>query len=155
MTTTTQAHVRPPRHQPRNVNEIHNQRLGIQDRIALTVTTAVGTMYAVYLFAVWMGVWMLWQGYMGHKAFDPYPFAFLLFLGNIIQLLLMPLIMVGQNLQGKHSELRAEEEFQTTQSSYHDIEAILKHLDDQDQQLLRQTKLIEQLTRGKDVGDSA
>jgi uncharacterized membrane protein len=118
--------------------------MGFQDKIALNVTTAVGTMYAVYLFAVWMGGWMIWQHYAAHK-FDPYPFAFLLFLGNIIQLLLMPLIMVGQNIQGKHSELRADEEYHTTMSSYQDIEAILKHLDAQDQELLRQTKLLEDL----------
>jgi len=97
-------------------------------------------MYAVYFFAIAMGAWMLWQGSLAHKPFRSLSFCFfLLFLGNIIQLLLMPLIMVGQNIQAKHSELRAEEEYNTTQSSYHDIEAILKHLDAQDQELLRQT----------------
>lgn len=137
------------RHKPRNVNELHKELLGLQDKIALAVTTAVGTMYAVYAFAIWMGGWMLWQTRFAHKPFDPYPFAFLLFLGNIIQLLLMPLIMVGQNIQGKHSELRAEEEFKTTQSSYHDIESILKHLDEQDQELLRQTKMLEELMNAR------
>lgn len=138
---------RPIRHKPRNVNDLHKLAMKLQDKIALTVTTAIGTMYAVYAFAIWMGGWMLWQGHFSHKPFDPYPFAFLLFLGNIIQLLLMPLIMVGQNIQGKHSELRAEEEFKTTQSSYHDIEAILKHLDEQDKELLRQTKMLDDLVR--------
>jgi len=135
------------RHVPKNVNAIHKSALGLQDKIALAITTAIGTMYAVYFFAIAMGAWMLWQGSLAHKPFDPYPFAFLLFLGNIIQLLLMPLIMVGQNIQAKHSELRAEEEYNTTQSSYHDIEAILKHLDAQDQELLRQTKLLEEMVK--------
>jgi len=150
-TMSTESTAQRVRHKPRNVNALHKAGMGIQDRIALAVTTGIGTMYAVYLFAIWMGAWMLWQGYFSHKPFDPYPFAFLLFLGNIIQLLLMPLIMVGQNIQGKHSELRAEEEFHTTQSSYNDIEAILKHLDDQDKELLRQTKMLEQLMRGGKV----
>lgn len=134
------------RHHPQNINERHKQGLGVQDRIALVITRAIGTMYAVYFFALFMVGWMLWQSYISQQPFDPFPFAFLLFLGNIVQLLLMPLIMVGQNLQGRHTEIRADEEFKTTMTSYHDIEAILKHLDAQDQELLQQTKLIQELT---------
>lgn len=145
---STRSYDRSARHEPKNVNAAHKERLCMQDRIALVITSAVGTMYAVYFFAMFMGGWMLWQTHFAHKAFDPYPFAFLLFLGNIIQLLLMPLIMVGQNIQGKHSELRAEEEFNTTRSSYKDIEHILERLDAQDQELLRQTKMLEELIRG-------
>jgi len=133
------------RHTPQNVNERHRKGLGLQDRIAVTITTAIGTMYAVYFFAVFMTGWMLWQAVISQHPFDPYPFAFLLFLGNIVQLLLMPLIMVGQNIQGRHNELRADEEFKTTMTSYHDIEHILSHLDAQDQEMLKQTKILQEL----------
>lgn len=135
------------RHLPQNVNKKHKQSLGLQDNIALVITTAVGTMYAVYLFATVMLGWMIWQSAIAQHPFDPYPFAFLLFLGNIIQLLLMPLIMVGQNIQSRHAELRADEEFKTTISSYHDIEHILAHLDAQDKELLKQTLLLEEITK--------
>jgi uncharacterized membrane protein len=136
-------------HVPENVNEKHKSTLGVQDRIALSITTAIGTMYAVYFFAIFMAGWMIWQSFASHAPFDPYPFAFLLFLGNIVQLLLMPLIMVGQNIQGRHAELRSEEEYQTTTSSYHDIRDILEHLDAQDMELLKQSKLLEQLLKNK------
>jgi uncharacterized membrane protein len=139
------------RHKPVNTFEATKQKLGVQDRIALVITAAVGTMYAVYFFAIFMAGWMLWQAASGQKAFDPYPFAFLLFLGNIVQLLLMPLIMVGQNIQGQHVEIRANEEYKTTMSSYCDIEHILEHLDAQDKELLKQTQLIEDLL--KRIGD--
>lgn len=135
------------RHKPRNINKVHKESMGMQDRIALGITTAIGTMYAVYFFALAMAGWMLWQVKFATKPFDPYPFAFLLFLGNIVQLLLMPLIMVGQNIQAKHAELRAEEEYHTTMSSYHDIETILQHLDSQDKELLRQTNILEDLAQ--------
>ncbi|HVC36665.1 MAG TPA: DUF1003 domain-containing protein [Candidatus Dormibacteraeota bacterium] len=134
------------RHQPENINQKHKNSLGFQDRLALLITTAVGTMYAVYFFAIFMTGWMLWQGAISHHPFDPYPFAFLLFLGNIIQLLLMPLIMVGQNIQGKHATIRADEEYKTTMTSYHDIEHILKHLNEQDIELLKQTKILQRLS---------
>ena len=137
------------RHKPQNSNLLHKNSLGLQDRIALIITTAIGTMYAVYAFAIFMFGWMLWQGHLDHHPFDPYPFAFLLFIGNIIQLLLMPLIMVGQNIQGRHNEIRANEEFKTTTTSFHDIEAILKHLDEQDAKMLVQTNLIEELLKNK------
>ncbi len=59
------------RHRPQNVNQKHNEQMGLQDRIALFVTAAVGTMYAVYFFALFMASWMLWQGYVDAKPFDP------------------------------------------------------------------------------------
>jgi len=137
------------RYEPQNINQKHKATFKIQDRMALGITSAIGTMYAVYFFAVFMLGWMIWQAYFTQKPFDPYPFAFLLFLGNIVQLLLMPLIMVGQNIQGRHAEIRAEEEYKTTMTSYHDIEHILAHLDAQDQELLKQTKLLEELLTKK------
>jgi uncharacterized membrane protein len=137
------------RHQPKNVNREHEQSLTTQDRIALVITSAVGTMYAVYLFGLVIAGWMLWQGKISHKPFDPYPFVFLLFMGNIVQLLLMPLIMVGQNIQSRHAEIRSDEEFKTTTSSFHDIEQILLHLNAQDAELLKQSKLLEELVSSK------
>jgi uncharacterized membrane protein len=113
-----------------------------QDQIALAITGAIGTMYAVYVFATFMAGWMLLQVVSGKAAFDPYPFAFLLFLGNIVQLLLMPLIMVGQNLQSRHAEARSEEEYRTVGKIFHDNETALAHLDAQDRELLRQTQLL-------------
>ena len=41
--------------------------------------------------------------------FDPAPaFVMWLFISNMIRILLMPLIMVGQNLLSRHSEMRTE-----------------------------------------------
>jgi uncharacterized membrane protein len=132
----------PSHHVPRNVYQEVHRGLEAQDRIALVVTGAVGTMWAVYAFATFMIGWMLFQVAAGKQAFDPYPFAFLLFLGNIIQLLLMPLIMVGQNLQNRHAEARAEEEYETVGKIFHDIEETMRHLDAQDGELLGQTHLL-------------
>lgn len=137
------------RYKPQNVNQQHEAALSFQDRLALFITSAVGTMYAVYFFIVALAGWMLWQGAISHHPFDPYPFAFLLFMGNIVQLLLMPLIMVGQNIQGRHAELRSNEEYKTTLSSYRDLEEIMRHLDRQDELLERQAKMIDRLLQVK------
>ncbi len=116
------------RHVPQNVNIKHRERFSFQDKLALHLTKIIGTMYAVYFFSLFILGWMFWQTLILVEPFDPFPFVFLLFLGNIIQLLLMPLILVGQNLQGRHAEIRAEEEYKTTQSNSKDIELILNHL---------------------------
>jgi len=137
------------RHKPENINLRHKSNLKFQDRIALFATGAIGTMYAVYFFIVFMLGWMIWQTYFLEKPFDPYPFAFLLFIGNVVQLILMPLIMVGQNIQGKHSEIRADEEYKTTISSYKDLEQIILHLNKQDEAMKKQLDLLLKLSEKK------
>lgn len=137
----------PQRYKPENVNIKHKGSLSLQDKIALAITSAVGTMYAVYFFILFMGLWLIWQLFFSTDPFDPYPFSFLLFIGNIAQLLLMPLIMVGQNLQGKHAMIRAEEEYKTTNSIYKDIEILLLHLDRQSKLIEKQEELLEKLSK--------
>ena len=58
------------------------------------------------IIMAWTFIWLGWN-ILAPPAwgFDPYPaFVLWLFISNMIQILLMPLIMVGQNLQGRHSE---------------------------------------------------
>ena len=70
--------------------------------------------------------------------FDPYPaFVLWLFLSNMIQICLMPLIMVGQNLQGRHAEARAEADFEVNTKAERQIETILLHLERQNELVLR------------------
>ncbi len=128
--------------QPVNVNEVHEGRLSMNDRVALWITRAVGTMWAVYFMATGMAGWMFCQAWLHNQAFDPYPYAFLLFLGNVIQLLLMPLIMVGQNIQGRHAELRAEEEYRTTEANLQDIQQVMEHLVALDRELLLHREIL-------------
>lgn len=130
-------HERAKRHKPvRNVNEAHEESLTALDRLALKITNRVGTIGFFLLIFVWTA---LWCGYnilasevtsLGWKAFDPFPaFVAYLLISNVIQILLMPLIMVGQNLQGRHSELRAESDFQVNVKAEQEIETVLKHLE--------------------------
>ena len=44
--------------------------------------------------------------------------------------------MVGQNLQARHSEARAEADYEVNQKSEAEIEAILQHLENQNQMIL-------------------
>ena len=63
-------------------------------------------------------------------------FVFWLFLSNLIQILLMPLIMVGQNLLGRHAEARAEHDLEINIKAEQEIEVILHHLEHQNEILI-------------------
>jgi uncharacterized membrane protein len=56
-------------------------------------------------------------------------FVFWLFISNVIQILLMPLIMLGQNIQGRHSERRAQHDLEVNVRAEEKIEGILNHLE--------------------------
>ncbi len=116
-----------------NANIKRNERLSKLDRLAKLVTKRVGTMGFFFIILVWTISWFSWNT-IGPESmqFDPFPaFVMWLFIANVIQIMLMPLIMIGQNLQGKHSEIRAEHEYETSIKSEREIEVILQHLENQ------------------------
>ena len=76
---------------------------------------------------------------------DPYPFAFLLFLGNIVQLLLMFVIMVGQQVLGAASDKRAIVTYQDAEAILHECLQMQEHLTAQDGALERMIQRLEQL----------
>ena len=67
------------------------------------------------------------------KFDPPMGFVFWLFLSNLIQILLMPLIMVGQNIIGRHAEARAEHDLEINIKAEQEIEVILHHLEHQNE----------------------
>jgi len=61
-------------------------------------------------------------GFSGFRD-DPYPFDFLLFLSNLVQLFALPILAVGQQVLSRASDKQAELTFK-------DAEAILKLQDE-------------------------
>src|ERR1700742_2780272 len=100
---------RKHRKAPRNVNKEFSEKLSTLDRCAVWITEKVGTIGFFILIFVWTVLWLGWN-LLAPKPlqFDPrMGFVLWLFISNLLQILLMPLIMVGQNLQGRHAEARA------------------------------------------------
>ncbi len=138
MTTKLSADAARKQTAVRNVNVEHEQNLSRMDRLALTITKRVGTMGFFLLILIWTVCWLGWNFFAPPALqFDP-PTAFVLwlFISNMIQILLMPLIMVGQNLQGQHAELRAESDYEVNVKAEREIEAMLQRLEAQTQLLL-------------------
>src|SRR6266851_5017965 len=122
----------------RSVNIEHRKKLSRLERLAIWITDKVGTMGFFLVILVWTLVWLGWNTLAPNAVrFDPFPaFVLWLFLSNMIQIFLMPLIMVGQNLQGRHAEARAEADFEVNTKAEREIEAILLHLEAQNDLIL-------------------
>lgn len=136
----------------RNVNAIHRSRLSRLDKLAIVVTEKIGTMGFFLIIFGWTVIWLSWNIFLGPKElrFDPAPaFVLWLFISNLIQLHLLPLLMIGQNIQGKHAELRAEHDFETDKKAEKEIETILNHLENQQNLMLEILKRIEKLEKRK------
>ena len=131
-----------PHHKPRNVNEQHKAELeasGVNTRIAVGLTKSVGTMWTAYSFAVLAII-----GLLAILGWLPALVALLVVWASqtFIKLVMLPILSVGQNVLGRHAELMAEEQFNTTMNTYHHIEEIMQHLSAQDAELLRHTKML-------------
>ena len=115
----------------RNINREASEKLGAMGRLACWITDRVGTMGFFLTVLTWTVLWLGWNLLAPTTLqFDP-PMGFVLwlFISNLIQLLLMPLIMVGQNVQGQHSEMRAEHDLEVNIKAEEEIEVVLQHLE--------------------------
>ncbi len=131
-----------------NPNKKHKESLSRLERLAVWITEHVGTMGFFLVIFAWTVFWLSWNtfGPVNHR-FDPAPaFVFWLFISNMVQIFLMPLIMVGQNLQSRHAELRAEADFAVNTKAEAEVEAILQHLEQQNELII---KILNELEKGK------
>lgn len=122
----------------RNVNIVYKEKFTRLERFAVWVTENIGTMGFFFFILVFNLLWILWNVLAPREMiFDPsWSFLVLLFINNILQILFMPLIMVGQNLQGRHSEARSEADFEVNTKAEKEIETILIHLENQNDMML-------------------
>ncbi len=134
-----------------NVNVKHKESLSALEKIAVTVTDYVGSMGFFLIILFWTLLWLGWNTLASTDLrFDPFPaFVLWLFISNMIQIFLMPLIMIGQNLQGRHADKRAESDFEVNIRAEKEIEVVLLHLDHQNELIL---KILKNLEKGSDSG---
>ena len=129
-----------------NVNIAHKESLSPLEKIAVIVTDYVGSMGFFFIIFFWTMLWLGWNTLAPKPlSFDPFPaFVLWLFISNMLQIFLMPLIMIGQNLQGRHAEIRAESDFEVNVRAEKEIEVILMHLEQQNELIL---KILEHLDK--------
>ncbi|MEY4989581.1 MAG: hypothetical protein RI933_1214 [Actinomycetota bacterium] len=110
---------------------------GFNNRLALFITKKVGTMWAAYAFAA--------------LALISFPAA--IATGDVrvivdwiaqtfLQLVLVSVIIVGQNQQTAQAEARAEATYKDATALLHEVQQLQQHLDHQDAQIAELRKAL-------------
>lgn len=94
-------------------------QLSKADKTALFITNKIGTMGFFYLCVVLVTI----------PLFLPPTMPIVQYISSgYLQLILLPLILVGQNLANRHSELRAQHDYETNVKAEKEIELLLQIL---------------------------
>ena len=121
----------------RDANTEHKESVSPLERTAVFISDHIGTPGFFFVILLWTAVWLSWNLLAPESMkFDkPMSFVFWLFISNCIQILLMPLIMVAQNLQSRHAQLLAETTFEVNKATAESVEVLLRHIRYQTHQL--------------------
>jgi hypothetical protein len=105
-------------------------------RFGLIITMAVGSMWCAYLFAAIAFIAL-------PDAIKAGPFFIVVWISSsFLQLVLLPIIIVGQNIQASSADKRAEETYKDAEAVLREASQIQKHLEAQDVEL---TKIVEKV----------
>ena len=114
-------------HAKRKPPKTADEHVGLNGRIAILVTAVVGTMWCAYAFAILALIALP----SAIKSGDP-----LQLVGWIsqtfIQMVLLSVIIVGQNIQSRASDKRAEMTYKDAEATFYEAQQIHDHLEAQD-----------------------
>jgi hypothetical protein len=102
------------------------EHVGVNGRIALVLTTIVGTMWCAYAFAL-LALVVLPEAIRGGLLPSVQWLS-----QTFIQLVMLSVIMVGQNVLGRASDKRAAMTYEDASATLHEAEQIQAHLRLQD-----------------------
>lgn len=106
-----------------NVNQAHQESLKWHESLAMKITGFVGSMLCAGLFAL-LALLMLPTALQGGiPTFVPWVAQ------TFLQLVLLSIIMVGQNLEQRHAELLAEKDYESDLRAERDLTRIESKLD--------------------------
>ena len=104
-----------------------DEHVGLNGKIALALTTAVGTMWCAYAFAI-LALTVVPQAVSGGLLTSIQWLS-----QTFIQLVMLSVIMVGQNILGRASDKRADETYKDADATLHEALQIQAHLKAQDE----------------------
>ncbi len=122
-----QPHPRIAEHKKAKPPKTADEHVGVNGKVALILTTAVGTMWCAYAFAL-LALLVLPQAIQGGLL------TLVQWVSQtFIQLVMLSVIMVGQNILGRASDKRADMTYQDAEATFHEAEQIQAHLKAQDE----------------------
>lgn len=134
----TREQLRQSRPPMRHIYISQRENLSKTQKFATLVTETIGTMGFFYVLIIWTAAWFAWNIYAPMELrFDAFPsFVLWIFISNMLQLFFLPIIMVGQNLQERRSDARAQADFELNQIAELEIDTVLIHLENQNESMM-------------------
>ncbi|HZT96099.1 MAG TPA: hypothetical protein VFB34_04595 [Chloroflexota bacterium] len=128
------------RHRHEKPVKVKDEHVGLNGKIAILVTGVVGTMWCAYIF-------LLISLVSAPSSFTTKnPIIIVSWISqSFIQLVLLPVIIVGQNIQGEASDKRSEQTYADAEAIFHEANQIQDHLLVQDSHLAAQDARLEQI----------
>ena len=112
----------------------------VNARVGLKVTLVVGTMWCAYLFTI-LALFAL------PSAIKQGTYFIVVWLSSsFLQLVLLPIVIVGQNIQATAADKRAEDTYKDAEAVLKEAEEIQKHLLAQDQAITDIVTRLEKMT---------
>jgi DNA integrity scanning protein DisA with diadenylate cyclase activity len=122
-----QEHPHIVEHKKAKPTKVRDEHEGINGKIALILTTGVGTMWCAYIFAI-LALLVLPDAIHGGLL------TLIQWVSQtFIQLVMLSVIMVGQNILGQASDKRAEMTYKDAEATFHEAQQIQAHLKEQDE----------------------
>ena len=110
--------------------KVGDEHFGFNGKVAVFITASVGTMWAAYLFGVIAIVSL-------PAAIQSKDLTIIIawVSSNFLQLVLLPVIIVGQNIQGRAADKRAMDTYKDAEAILHECMQLQEHLQAQDKVL--------------------
>jgi uncharacterized membrane protein len=102
----------------------------LQERLAAAISRFAGSMVFVYIHAVIVALWIVWNlgGIGGLAAFDP-TFVVLAMVASVEAIFLSTFVLITQNRMQEQAEKRAELDLQISLLAEHEVTQVMTLLD--------------------------
>lgn len=132
-----------------DVYEEIDQQDSFGDRVADRMALFAGSWIFIIIFMLLMFVWMGINGFLGKKAFDPFPFILLNLTLSTVAALQAPVILMSQNRQSEKDRATAQNDYQVNIKNEVEIADLHRKIDDLTNALAMQTRLVNALVAAR------
>jgi uncharacterized membrane protein len=112
----------------RNPNEVIDKEATFGERIADTVAGFGGSWTFIIIFIAVLLAYSSINIFLGHRAWDPYPFILLNLFLSMLAAIQAPVIMMSQNRQDTRDRLRGELDYEVNRRAEAEIQGLARKL---------------------------
>jgi uncharacterized membrane protein len=127
--------LRPSRRSPASLEAAEKRASNLQNRIADWITRFAGSMWFVYLSAIWFALWI-------GLGVEKYPYGLLTMIVSLEAIFLSTFVMISQNRADEKREILSQHEWEFVQQEEKQNEQLLQLSNE----ILELTRVIHQLT---------